>query len=134
MQTWIRIRPVLPFSPQNHKCWGHGGGVVYGRMPRCATQGCCLFALMHHHHLPPPALKQLPHPTQPSHFVPLPEQIPNVHHSCSLSFKRRKEGVVAQSQAVASFSRLWDRRWRARVLPLVEGGISSQYRDTIAQN
>lgn len=30
-------------------------------------------------------------------------------------------GVVAQSRALASLSRLWDRRWRARVFPLVEG-------------
>lgn len=88
----------------NHKCRVHGGGVVYGRMPRSATQGCCLFALMHHHHLLPHALKQLPRPTQPSHFIPLPRQNLNVHHSFSLNFERKRG---------CSSSCLWDRRWRA---------------------
>lgn len=120
MQAWSGIRPVLPFSPQNHKCWGHSGGVVYGRMPHCATQGCCLFALMHHQHLPPPALKQLPHPTQPEPFCPVHQQRSQPFTTALASALKEGGGVVAQSTAAASFSRLWDRRWRARVLSLVE--------------
>lgn len=71
----------------NRKCRVRSGGVVYGRMPRCATRGCCLCT-----HWPPPLTTSCFKTTSALHskyslLIPLPRQILTFHLSFGLNFR-----------------------------------------------